>query len=75
MKHKLHMALCCCCCCCCRCCCRQVIENAIAACKHLQSMGCYDIEFCAEDASRWGHTHWGLCISQGMSSCMQCWVK
>lgn len=40
MKHKLHMRR------------DQVIENAIAACKHLQSMGCYDIEFCAEDASR-----------------------
>lgn len=29
-----------------------MIENAIAAVKHLQAMGCYDIEFCAEDASR-----------------------
>ena len=32
--------------------CFQVIENAVAAVKHLQSMGCFDIEFCAEDASR-----------------------
>ncbi|WIA41837.1 hypothetical protein OEZ86_009166 [Tetradesmus obliquus] len=40
MQHKLHMTR------------DQVIENAVAACKHLQSMGCYDIEFCAEDASR-----------------------
>lgn len=30
----------------------QVIENAVSAVKHLQSMGCHDIEFCAEDASR-----------------------
>eukprot|EP00775_Hariotina_reticulata_P010039 gene10039-10195_t len=40
MKHKLKMTR------------DQVVENAIAAAKHLQEMGCYDIEFCAEDASR-----------------------
>jgi isopropylmalate/homocitrate/citramalate synthase len=42
-------------CCCCWCSFVgnvQVVENAIAAAKHLQEMGCYDIEFCAEDASR-----------------------
>lgn len=31
----------------------QVIENAVAAVKHLRSLGCNDIEFSPEDAGRW----------------------
>lgn len=30
----------------------QVIENAVAAVKHLRSLGCNDIEFSPEDAGR-----------------------
>jgi 2-isopropylmalate synthase len=32
--------------------CPQVIENAVAAVKHLRSLGCNDIEFSPEDAGR-----------------------
>lgn len=30
----------------------QVVENAVAAVKHLRSLGCNDIEFSPEDAGR-----------------------
>lgn len=32
--------------------CVQVVENAVAAVKHLRSLGCNDIEFSPEDAGR-----------------------
>lgn len=32
--------------------CSQVVENAVAAVKHLRKLGCHDIEFSPEDASR-----------------------
>jgi 2-isopropylmalate synthase len=32
--------------------CQQVVENAVAAVKHLRSLGCNDIEFSPEDAGR-----------------------
>ena len=40
MKHKLRMSR------------EQVVENAVAAVRHLRSLGCNDIEFSPEDAGR-----------------------
>jgi 2-isopropylmalate synthase len=38
----------------------QVVANSVRTVQHLRSLGCQDIEFSPEDATRWGRQQLGI---------------
>ena len=43
----------------------QVVANSVKTVQHLRSLGCQDIEFSPEDATRWGRRQPGIVVLPG----------